>query len=223
MLKHFSDYLPITLIAIMISGMLAACGSQLTYQATGSAEQAEVSYVDSSGETQIETVSLPWAVEVSAGSQDSFSMSVSNATDEGTIGCNVLLDGDSIGSVEEANAFAQCEGSYEKGFNSRQVNFSSRRDVLADGEPAITPTPTTAAATATATPPADESEPTANAPTASEPSSVANVSNRFLFFGTNNSHWNKAGELFIVAFDEDTSTVTRLTDGFKGSKILDWS
>ncbi|MCB0163539.1 MAG: tetratricopeptide repeat protein [Anaerolineae bacterium] len=209
MIKQSVPFSRITLIAIMIATVLTACGSQLTYQAIGSAEQAEVSYVDSDGQIQIETVSLPWEVEVSAGSQDSFSMTVSNRTGEGTIGCNVLLDGDSIGTVDEAHAFAQCEGTYEKGFNSRRVNFSSRRDILVNGEPAITPTPTTA--------------PVTPAPFVIEPGPIEGGSNRLIFSGSSSSHWNKAGELFIVEFDEDTSTVTRLTDGFRGARVLDWS
>jgi hypothetical protein len=117
--------------------VLTACGgNQLTYQVTGTADQAEVIYMDSDGISQTETVALPWEISFNAGSSGDFSLSAQSTTGKDGVGCIVLLDDDELGRAD-AMQYAGCSGSFEKSGGSLSTNFSSARDVLPDGSSAL--------------------------------------------------------------------------------------
>ena len=151
----------IILLAVIL---LTACGgkNQLTYQVSGSAGEAEITYTDSDGSTQTDTVALPWELSFKVGSEAEFSLSASSATDQDGISCAVLLDDEELGSAAAAR-YAGCEGSFRKSGGSLSTNFSSSKDVLPDGSPAV------AAATEAPLPEPTTPEPTVPEPTVPPP------------------------------------------------------
>jgi Tol biopolymer transport system component len=148
-MKYQTPYSVITLVIITL--LLTACGgsNQLVYQVTGAAGQAEVTYTDGDGNSQTETVTLPWETGFSVGSSADFSLVADNITEQGDISCAVLLNDKELGRAD-ANYYVSCRGSFKKSGSSLSTNFSSSKDVLPDGSAAgpqatdtpVPPTPT---------------------------------------------------------------------------------
>jgi Tol biopolymer transport system component len=158
-MNHQTHHYFIGLVIVFITLLLAACGGsdQLTYQVTGSASQAEVTYSDAEGKSKTETVTLPWKTGFSVGGNADFSLAADNTTGHGNISCVVLLNEKELGHAD-ANYYAACQGSFKKSGNSLSTNFSSRRDVLPDGTaagPQATPTPVPPTATPVPSPTPD--------------------------------------------------------------------
>ena len=125
----------VILIGILFMLMASGCSSdQLIYQVSGAAGQAEVAYTDSDGSLQTEVVTLPWETSFKVGSSAEFSLSAS--ADQDGVSCAVLLNDKELGSVE-ALRYAGCSGSFKSSGGSLSTNFSSLKDVLPDGSPAI--------------------------------------------------------------------------------------
>ncbi|MGC9357240.1 MAG: tetratricopeptide repeat protein [Anaerolineae bacterium] len=126
-------------VAIALSLILAGCGggAEITYRVGGTAPEAEVSYTNTDGETETTTVSLPWEKTLNVGSEFSFEMEAVNPSDSGTVTCEVLVNGDSLGEGE-GNASISCSGNFSQQGNSRSASFSSLPDAVA---PVSTPTP----------------------------------------------------------------------------------
>ncbi|MEM8859003.1 MAG: MmpS family transport accessory protein, partial [Chloroflexota bacterium] len=126
------------LFLLMGTVLLTACGGsgELTYRITGSSGTAEVTYTDGEGNEQIETVSLPWEKTLEAPSDGSYEIAA--LREDGTgISCDVLFNGESLGSAEDAQVYISCSGSYQVGRNSRSVINQSSKDVLPDGTSAL--------------------------------------------------------------------------------------
>lgn len=147
---------PLLLLFLITLPLLAACGgNQLAYRVTGAADQAKVTYADSDGASQTETVALPWETSFDVGNSAEFSLIADNATGQGDISCAVLLNEEELGRAD-ATYYASCQGSFKKSGGSQSVHFSSNADVLPDGNaagPQATDTPILPTATATAVPP----------------------------------------------------------------------
>jgi Tol biopolymer transport system component len=149
-MKYRTRYYFISLVIVMTTLLLAACGggNQLTYQVTGAASEAEVTYTDGDGNSHTETVTLPWETSFDVGGSADFALAADNTTEQGNISCAVLLNEKELGRAD-ANYYAACKGSFKKSGGSLSTNFSSSKDVLADGSPAgpqttATPVPPTA-------------------------------------------------------------------------------
>jgi len=114
----------LTLAAIIL--VLTACGgssSELIYRVTGTATEANVTYTDADGNTQEETVILPWETRIEVSKDIKFKLSASNNQPTGEIECEVWLDGRKLGDGDSA-AYVVCEGSVYQG-NGNPSSFSS--------------------------------------------------------------------------------------------------
>ena len=129
----------VILTSMLFMVVLSGCSSdQLVYRVSGAAGQAEVTYNDGDGNLQTETVSLPWETSFKVGSSAEFSLSAS--ADQDGVNCMVLLNEKELGSVE-ALRYAGCSGSFTQSGSNISTNFSSLKDVLPDGSPAIAEEP----------------------------------------------------------------------------------
>jgi Tol biopolymer transport system component len=152
-MKYQTRYYVISVMIVIIL-LLTACGgsNQLIYRVTGAADQAEVTYTDGDGNSQTETVTLPWETGFKVGSSAEFSLIADNTTGQGNISCVVLLNEKELGQAD-ANYYAACKGSFKKSGGSLSTNFSSSKDVLPDGSAAgPQATPTSVPPTATPAP-----------------------------------------------------------------------
>ncbi len=113
--------------------LLAGCGSgsQLTYRITGSAPEIEVEYRDTEGNVQQTTVNPPWEVTLEVGSEFSFDLSAVRTGGSGDVACEVLLDGESLGSAQ-GRVSATCEGSFRRQGDSLNTSFTSGTDTVVD-------------------------------------------------------------------------------------------
>ena len=164
-MKYPTRYYFFSLLIAIIIPLLTACGgsNQLIYQVTGAADQAEVTYTNSDGNSQTETVTLPWETGFDIGNSGEFSLIADNTTGQGDISCAVLLDEKELGRAD-ANYYARCQGSFKKSGGSLSVDFSGSRDVLPDGSvagPQATPTPASPTATPSPKPPTATPTPSA--------------------------------------------------------------
>ena len=157
-MKYRTRYYFISVVIVMTTLLLAACGggNQLTYQVTGAASEAEVTYTDSDGNSHTETVTLPWETSFSVGGSADFALVADNTTEQGNISCVVLLNEKELGRAD-ANYYAACKGSFKKNGGSLSTNFSSSKDVLPNGSAAgpqatDTPVPPTATPAPSPTP-----------------------------------------------------------------------
>jgi tricorn protease-like protein len=198
-MQYQTRYHIISLMIIIIL-LLTACGgsNQLTYQVTGAADQAEVTYTDADGNSQTETVTLPWEIGFSVGNSADFSLTADNITEQGDISCLVLLDDKELGRAD-ANYYVSCQGSFKKSGSSLSTNFSSSKDVLPDGS-AAGPQATDTPVPPTATPPPPPT------PTAEEVTVEVFVESRIVFAS------NRDGNSEIYTVNTDGSDLTRLTD-----------
>ena len=158
-MKHQIHYYFIGLVIALMGLLLTACGgsNQLTYQVTGSASEAKVTYTDGDGNSKTETVTLPWETGFSVGGNSDFALAADNTSGQGNISCVVLLNEKELGHAD-AKYYAACKGSFKKSGNSLSTNFSSSKDVLPDGSaagPQATPTPVSPTATPAPSPTPD--------------------------------------------------------------------
>jgi len=139
-----------TLFFLLVLALLvSACGgSQLTYRASGDAAEAHVTYVDADGNTQEQTVSLPWETSFGIGKKFDFKIGVENADEVGSVGCGVWINDRSAGETSGARR-VECSGAFSGSKNSYSVDYRGRYDTpsgAAAGEAAnalsVEPTPT---------------------------------------------------------------------------------
>ena len=165
----------VILISMLLMLMLSGCSSdQLVYRVGGAAGQAEVTYLDGDGNTQTESVSLPWETSFKVGSSADFSLAAS--TEKDGVSCMVLLNDKELGSVDGALRYAGCSGSFKKSGSSLSTNFSSLKDVLPDGSPAVEVEEPVAEAA-----PAEE-EPAVEEPAAEEPAEPVDLTVDFVSY-----------------------------------------
>ncbi|HMV96129.1 MAG TPA: hypothetical protein PKE35_11690 [Anaerolineales bacterium] len=113
--------------------LLTGCGGgeKYTYRVNGLAGQAHVEYASPDGSMVEEDVQLPWSIEVDLGNSAEFTLYATNASEFGTVHCEVLkgefLVGDASGSV-----FAGCSGSVTGSGDNTKVNFKGFDDVPPD-------------------------------------------------------------------------------------------
>ncbi|MBN1891132.1 MAG: PD40 domain-containing protein [Thermoflexales bacterium] len=177
-------------IIIVITVLLTACSSnQITYQVSGTAKQAEVSYTDSSGKSQTATVDLPWEISYKVGSPAKFSLSARNTGSQGSLACVVLLNGKELGSVKDARQYVSCEGQVRQSGSSTNIDFHSSQDVLPGGISALPATPT---------------------PPPAAPRTNGGGSGLAAFKGV---HKSAKQELFLLRFDGSQAEVVPLTEG----------
>jgi Tol biopolymer transport system component len=206
---------PIVPVLVAIGLTLAACGGgeQLSYQASGSATQAEVTYSEPDGASHTETVSLPWETTLKAGGSADFSLAVQNMGDQGDVRCTVLLGDKELGHAD-ATQYASCEGSYRKSGGSLSVGFESKSDILPDGSPAvIKPTET----------PVVGAVPTEVPAAGVAPRTNGGGSGVVAFVGRQKPWPTNRTELFLLQFDGSESTVVPLTEGIGWADHPTWS
>lgn len=103
---------PIAII-LLLSALLGACNqtTELSYTVSGTARQAELSYLDTEGEEVTETVALPWSQTLEVGHEIDFRVTATRTTGAGGISCEVTIDEESIAQVEE-QVLSECQGEY---------------------------------------------------------------------------------------------------------------
>lgn len=116
-------------ILLSITLLLSACGAknEVIYSVEGSATEAEISYTDTEGETFTQTVSLPWQTSLTGGNDIDFQLSAQRTSDSGNISCAVIINEQSLASVE-AKVFAECKGSFSRNGGTTRSNASTRID-----------------------------------------------------------------------------------------------
>ena len=115
----------LTLAAVAL--LLTACGGNsgtLIYRAGGAATEAKVVYTDAEGNTQTETVALPWETRVEVNQDFKFEFRVSNTQPAGKVKCEVQLNDDKLGEKDSA-AYAVCRGSVHIKGRNINSNFAS--------------------------------------------------------------------------------------------------
>ncbi len=118
---------PIALIFTAVILSLVACdgnGRTLVYRADGTAAEAKVVYTDADGNTQEETVTLPWETSFEISQEFKFELRVSNTQPTGKIKCEVRLDDSKRGDKSSA-AYAVCMGSVKLDGDSTSGSFVS--------------------------------------------------------------------------------------------------
>ncbi|MGD9099487.1 MAG: tetratricopeptide repeat protein [Anaerolineae bacterium] len=135
-----------TLLILIL--LATACGggggNKLTYKAEGSASRARVEYKDAQGETQTESVTLPWETTLDVGNDFGFKLNVYNEGQDGTVTCAVWINEREIGDTTSDSSVG-CVGSFQGDGDSATWSFSSYRDTGAketDPEPTKEPAET---------------------------------------------------------------------------------
>ncbi len=119
------------MIAVALTLLLAGCGGvELTYRVSGTAAKADVAYTNADGETEGGTVSLPWEQTLSVGSDFSFELRAIDESASGTVTCEVLANGNTLGEGS-GHSSVTCRGNFSKQGNSLRSSFSSVADPLA--------------------------------------------------------------------------------------------
>ncbi|HHH42017.1 MAG TPA: tetratricopeptide repeat protein [Chloroflexi bacterium] len=125
------------LFALVVVLILAGCGggrTELTYRVGGTASKADVEYTRADGSVGKDTVSLPWEATIAVGSSFSFRVVAVNPSGSGTVTCEVLVDGESLGDAEGHRSI-ECSGSFSKKGSSMSSTFSWMAD--AAGSPGV--------------------------------------------------------------------------------------
>jgi len=119
----------ILFVLVVIALAVSACGgSQLTYRVSGDAAEAHVAYADADGDTQEETVALPWETSFGIGREFDFKINVENAGEAGSVACGVWINDKRAGETSGAR-FVECSGSFSGSKSSHSVNYHGRYDV----------------------------------------------------------------------------------------------
>jgi Tol biopolymer transport system component len=113
-----SPLLKLLFISAILALILSACGGgnpQLTYRAGGTASGVTVTYIDGEGNTQKETVSLPWekTIEISQDTFD-FQLVVANSASDGNVTCEILVGDEPIKDAAQSQAYIDCSGDISK-------------------------------------------------------------------------------------------------------------
>jgi hypothetical protein len=109
--KHIGWLVILTLSAITLG--ITACGKssrELIYRVTGTTTEAHVTYTDVEGNTQEETVTLPWETRLEISDDIKFKLSASNNHPGGKVVCEVWLDNSEVGD-KDSSSFVVCSGS----------------------------------------------------------------------------------------------------------------
>ena len=135
----------VMVILTTLSFLLSACSGKTTLQYTiqGKAEQVDIHYTDNLGNTRDMQVKPPFTLEFETGKKGSFQIYASNVTGQGDVSCEVLANGQSLGSAH-GTEFAGCEGTYERQGGNVNTHFTAYDNVLPKGftlpKPPATPT-----------------------------------------------------------------------------------
>jgi len=141
--KNRINWLVVMVVTAIIL-VLTACGgssSELVYRVTGTATEVEVAYADADGNTQEETVTLPWETSVEVSQDIDFELRVSNNQPTGEIKCEVWLDDRKLGDKDSA-AYVVCMGSVHLGNGNPssfvsynvEVDLKDALDLMNEGE-----------------------------------------------------------------------------------------
>ncbi|HDN79272.1 MAG TPA: tetratricopeptide repeat protein [Chloroflexi bacterium] len=137
LIAYQSWFILIAIAALIL--FTAGCGgggSEFTYRVGGTAPEAIVKYINAEGETEKATVSLPWEKTFTVGEKFSFKLEVVNKSGTGTVTCEALVDGDSLGKGEGESSVS-CYGDFRKKGKEISASFSWVANAI---KPA-TPTP----------------------------------------------------------------------------------
>ena len=141
--KNRINWLVVMVVTAIIL-VLTACGgssSELVYRVTGTATEVKVAYADADGNTQEETVTLPWETSVEVSQDIDFELRVSNNQPTGEIKCEVWLDDRKLGDKDSA-AYVVCMGSVHLGNGNPssfvsynvEVDLKDALDLMNEGE-----------------------------------------------------------------------------------------
>ena len=83
----------------------AYAGQDVTYQVTGSATEASLTYQNGDGGTSQEKVNLPWSLTVKAPQSNFLYISAQNEADYGDITCTISVDGKVIKTSTSSGAY----------------------------------------------------------------------------------------------------------------------
>lgn len=116
-------------VLLVLTLVVSACGggSELTYRVSGDAAEAHVAYADADGNTQEESVTVPWETSFGIGREFDFKISVENAGQAGTVTCGVWINDRRAGETSGAR-FVECSGSFSGSKSSHSVNYQGRFD-----------------------------------------------------------------------------------------------
>jgi tetratricopeptide (TPR) repeat protein len=119
-------------LAVFLILMLAvsACGgggSDLTYKIVGTAAEAKVVYTNAQGETESETVSLPWETAFGIGGDFDFKINVENASESGSVTCEIWINELRVGGTSGVRR-AECSGSFSGSKNAFSTEYRGRYD-----------------------------------------------------------------------------------------------
>lgn len=108
---------------------LIACNSknELTYNVTGTASEAEISFTDAEGNSQKETIALPWQTSLKVSNDVDFALEAKRSSPEGTVKCEVQINEDSLVDIE-GQVFAACRGSFTGNASTYQWNSVKESD-----------------------------------------------------------------------------------------------
>lgn len=131
---------------------VSACGggaSELTYKVSGTASKAKVSYKNADGESESETVTLPWETAFEIGGSFDFKISVENESESGSVTCEIWINDRAIGDTSGVR-IVECSGSIKGSKNSYSWDYRGRYDAKPEDAVASKDEKDTATATSAA-------------------------------------------------------------------------
>lgn len=93
---------------LALSGTSSAgtfAGEDVTYEVTGSASEASLTYENGDGGTSQEKVALPWSLTVKAPASNFLYISAQNEGDYGDIACTITVDGKVIKTSSSSGGY----------------------------------------------------------------------------------------------------------------------
>ncbi len=119
--------LVVLLVLVLAVSACGGGGSDLTYKVVGTAAEAQVAYKNAQGETESETVPLPWETAFGIGDDFDFKINVENASESGSITCEVWINDRRVGGTSGVRV-AECSGSFSGSKNSFSTSYRGRYD-----------------------------------------------------------------------------------------------